>query len=107
MAELALRYELCDEKFAAHMRDDWGSGAWFGPIMDEVNVKFRQAAHLLRHAAGLSAWWVRGSSARVTIEVYRDGDLVRMVVHSPHIPIPYEGAKRLAPPPPIPGRPNA
>jgi hypothetical protein len=85
MAELALRYRLCDEAFAAHMREHWGSGAWFGPIMDEVNVAFRRAAHLLRHADRLCAWWVRGTSARVRIEVYRDGNVVRLIVLSPHI----------------------
>ncbi|HEU4430820.1 MAG TPA: hypothetical protein VFT98_18815 [Myxococcota bacterium] len=93
MAELALRYGLCDESFAAHMRDHWGAGAWFGPVMDEVNVKFRRAAHLLRHASGLSAWWVRGSSARVFIEVYQQGGIVRMILHSPHLPPEYERAK--------------
>jgi hypothetical protein len=85
MAELALRYRLCDEAFAAHMREHWGSGAWFGPIMEEVNVKFRLAAHLLRHSERLCAWWVRGSAARVQIEVYRDGNVVRLILHSPHI----------------------
>jgi hypothetical protein len=85
MADLALRYQLCDEAFAAHMRDHWGSGAWFGEVMDEVNVQFRRAAHLMRHAEELSMWWVRGSSARVRIDVYLHGRVVRVIVHSPHV----------------------